>query len=64
MGDRPVNAAIHPAGLPINTSGDEVLQRPVEPGLRAVVGVVDEFAGGDLAAGQRVLQRGEDQVGV
>ncbi|MET7519386.1 integrase core domain-containing protein, partial [Streptomyces sp. NPDC005480] len=29
-GERPVNAAIHPAGLPINTSEDEVLQRPVE----------------------------------
>ncbi|MFJ2721656.1 transposase, partial [Streptomyces sp. NPDC087437] len=29
-GDRPVSAAIHPAGLPINTSEDEVLRRPVE----------------------------------
>ncbi|MFE0704666.1 hypothetical protein [Streptomyces sp. NPDC058872] len=30
IGDRPVNAAIHPAGLPINTSEDKVLQQPVE----------------------------------
>ncbi|MFF2205553.1 hypothetical protein [Streptomyces sp. NPDC058145] len=29
-----------------------------------MIGMVDEFAGGDLATGQRVLQRGEDQVGV
>lgn len=29
-----------------------------------MVGVVNEFAGGDLAAGQGILQRGEDQVGV
>jgi hypothetical protein len=30
IGDRPVNSFIHPAGLPINTSIIEVLQRPVE----------------------------------
>ncbi len=30
IGDRPVNVAIHPAGLPIDTSENEVLQRPVE----------------------------------
>jgi transposase InsO family protein len=28
--DRPVNATIHPAGLPINTPTIKVLQRPVE----------------------------------
>ncbi|MEU7768209.1 integrase core domain-containing protein [Nocardia sp. NPDC049190] len=30
IGDLPVNAAIHPAGLPINTSTFEVLQQPME----------------------------------
>jgi hypothetical protein len=30
IGDRPVSSFIHPAGLPINTSKIEVLQRPVE----------------------------------
>jgi transposase InsO family protein len=28
--DRPVNAVIHPAGLPINTSTIKVLRRPIE----------------------------------
>ena len=31
----PVNAFIHPAGLPINTSTIEVLRRPVESALVA-----------------------------
>ncbi|MFJ6141581.1 hypothetical protein, partial [Kitasatospora sp. NPDC092286] len=39
IGDRPVNAAIHPAGLPINTSEDEVLRRPIESAPGAVVRV-------------------------
>jgi transposase InsO family protein len=30
IGDRPVNAFIHPAGRPINTSIIEVLRRPLE----------------------------------
>ena len=30
IADRPVNACIHPAGLPINTSAIKVLRRPVE----------------------------------
>ena len=30
IGERPVSAFIHPAGLPINTSEIEVLRRPVE----------------------------------
>ena len=30
IADRPVNASIHPAGLPINTSTIKVLRRPVE----------------------------------
>src|SRR5215218_4539218 len=30
IGDRPVNAFIHPAGLPINTPTITVLRRPVE----------------------------------
>jgi hypothetical protein len=30
IGDLPVNAFIHPAGRPIDTSTPEVLQRPVE----------------------------------
>jgi len=30
IGDRPVNATIHPAGLPINTPTIKVLRRPVE----------------------------------
>jgi transposase InsO family protein len=30
IGERPVNAVIHPAGLPINTSTIKVLRRPVE----------------------------------
>jgi hypothetical protein len=30
IGDLPVNAVIHPAGLPIDTSTLEVLRRPVE----------------------------------
>ena len=30
IGDRPVNATIHPAGLPINTPTIKVLQRPIE----------------------------------
>ena len=31
--DRPVSSAIHPAGLPINTSNIEVLRRPIESTL-------------------------------
>jgi hypothetical protein len=30
IGDRPVKAFIHPAGLPISTSTTKVLRRPVE----------------------------------
>jgi transposase InsO family protein len=30
IGERPVNASIHPAGLPINTPTIKVLRRPVE----------------------------------
>jgi hypothetical protein len=37
IADRPVNAVIHPAGLPINTPTIKVLRRPVESTLTAVV---------------------------
>src|SRR5439155_24222361 len=42
IGDLPVNAFIHPAGRPINTSRLEVLRRPVESTLTAVIGVEDD----------------------
>src|SRR5919199_3346763 len=41
IGDLPVNAFIHPAGRPIDTSTLEVLRRPVEFTLGATVGVED-----------------------
>jgi len=49
IADLPVNAFIHPAGLPIDTSEIEVLQRPVEFTGRAPIGVVDQLAVTDVA---------------
>jgi hypothetical protein len=40
IGDRPVNAVIHPAGLPINTSTIKVLRRPVESADGPAIGVM------------------------
>src|SRR3954464_3786577 len=45
IADRPVNSFIHPAGLPINTSTLEVLQRPVDSSLGAVIGMYDRLVG-------------------
>src|SRR5215203_2800326 len=44
IGDRPVNAFIHPAGLPINTPNTWMLRRPVES---AGLYVVRVRGGGD-----------------
>src|SRR3954465_10582966 len=44
IGDRPVNALIHPAGLPINTPTTRVLRRPVESALGPAVGVEHDVA--------------------
>jgi len=41
IGDLPVKSFIHPAGLPMNTSTNEVLRRPVEIALVADVRVMD-----------------------
>src|SRR5918998_3745082 len=48
IADLPVNAFIHPAGLPTRTSTLEVLRGPLESALRAPVRVMNEPA--DLVA--------------
>jgi hypothetical protein len=54
IGDRPVNAVIHPAGLPIDTSTIEVVRRPVESALRPRVVVVRQSGQvGDAQPGRR-----------
>ncbi|WTF40841.1 hypothetical protein OHB06_01600 [Streptomyces sp. NBC_01604] len=44
----------------LNTCSDQACCELDGRVLRTVVALVDEFAGGDLAAGQRVLEAGED----
>jgi transposase InsO family protein len=44
IGERPVNATIHPAGLPINTPTIKVLQRPVESAQYASIAYTDALA--------------------
>src|SRR5215213_7478026 len=63
IGDRPVNAFIHPAGLPINTPTITVLRRPVESALGPVVGVSDALTGRRAAPPQGHLQGVDDELG-
>jgi hypothetical protein len=60
--DLPVNAFIHPAGLPINTSTIKVLRRPVESALRAAIGADHGADRSASPAGH--LERVDDQFGL
>jgi transposase InsO family protein len=44
IGERPVNAFIHPAGLPTNTSGIKVLRRPVESAQYTSIAFTERLA--------------------
>jgi hypothetical protein len=61
IADLPVNAFIHPAGLPTRTSTLEVLRGPLESALRPAVGVHHHDPVG-LAPGDRGAQRRERQL--
>src|SRR3954464_4847592 len=61
IADLPVNAFIHPAGLPTHTSTLKVLRGPVESALAAAVRVHDRA--GRRAQGDGVAQRGHRQGG-
>jgi len=63
MGDRPVNSSIHPAGLPMDTSEIEVLRRPPESALGAVVGMRDGLVLGWLAPPDGHLDGVDDELG-
>jgi hypothetical protein len=41
IGARPVNSVIHPAGLPIATSFDQALRRPIESALYASIVLIN-----------------------
>jgi len=45
--------------LPRPTSMIEVLRRPVESALRALIAVEDQLPGSDVARAQRIVERGE-----
>src|SRR5436305_13148268 len=62
IGDRPVKAVIHPAGLPTHTSTIEVLRRPVESALTAAV-CVEHCPGLEVAVGDGHVQGVGDQAG-
>jgi hypothetical protein len=62
MASLPVNAFIHPAGRPINTSQLKVLRRPVESALRPLVGVMNDVRRAPLR--RRHVQGVEDDPGV
>jgi hypothetical protein len=49
IGDRPVNACIHPAGRPINTPTIEVLRRPVESTQYLSIRYSDRLAAAGIA---------------
>jgi hypothetical protein len=67
IGDRPVNAVIHPAGLPINTSTIEVLRRPGESTHTPGVGMVNQLVlatrGAIVTVTEPHVDRVENQVG-
>jgi hypothetical protein len=50
IADLPVNAFIHPAGLPINTSVIEVLRRPIESAQYTSISFTDHLMATDIAA--------------
>jgi len=50
IGDRPVNACIQPAGLPIDTPQIEVLRRPVESTQYTSIAYTDTLAGAGILA--------------
>src|SRR5829696_3063838 len=62
IGDRPVNAAIHRAGLPIDTSTLEVSRRPVESALRTVVRSESQLLGLNPAGENRCFDGGDGLV--
>jgi hypothetical protein len=61
IAERPVNSFIQPAGLPTTTPHQEVLQRPRESALRALMGVADEARGGPATVNGH-LQRVDDEL--
>jgi hypothetical protein len=61
IGDRPVSSVIHPAGLPIATPFDQVLRRPRESALAALIGMMDQPSVGP-AAGDGHVQRVDDEL--
>jgi hypothetical protein len=63
IGDLPVNAFIHPAGLPIDTSTLEVLRRPVEFALDPMIRVMHKLSTLDITLPQRHLQGVQRQLG-